>query len=490
MRAMLKLLVIIVIGVLVVSLGCIGFSLLSDSDSDDSSDDGDNDVEVDTDPPVFDFVTGDTTGTAGKITTISVEFDDNVGVTEAWLYYQSEDDDSWSVLSVVNGTGDLLIPSDSADNWYYYVTIDDAAGNGPVGMPSDDGSSFYVINVSWDTQNLQHTVFIEEGTGTWCDNCPPVSEILHELYESGEYDFYYVSMVEDKNSLAEQRLEEDYNIWGYPSVYIDGGFEVVVGGSEPKSTYVGLIEKALQRDVPAIYVNVTVAYNESRDEIATAVLVRNYEEQQFTGRLRVYLTERVSWPDYLGDPYHFGYIDDVTIEDITVSDDDQIVVETIYEAGGRDVDNLMVIAVVFNDESVRRYSNPAQNEHPFDAYFADAVDGALIVEGGNLPPAVGITSPKNGRLHVFGRDVFATRQLKTILLGRTLISAQASDDSQVVKVAFYVDDELVAEFTEAPYDWRLTGPLFGPHTLEVVAYDDAGKVSSASLEVSTVIFLP
>ena len=37
------------------------------------------------------------------------------------------------------------------------------------------------------TSEFTHAVFIEEGTTTWCPNCPNAAEALYSLYESGEY---------------------------------------------------------------------------------------------------------------------------------------------------------------------------------------------------------------------------------------------------------------------------------------------------------------
>ena len=110
--------------------------------------------------------------------------------------------------------------------------MNDAAGNGPVGDPSINGSVYYTISISEEEVDFVHTVFVEEGTATWCSNCPTVSGYIHELYTSEDYRFYYVSMIDDKNTKAEDRLDE-YNIIGYPTVFIDGGYTLC--GSSPNS---------------------------------------------------------------------------------------------------------------------------------------------------------------------------------------------------------------------------------------------------------------
>ena len=445
----------------------------------------------DIEPPRIDFITGDTTGVPGKITTITVGFSDNVNVTKAVLYYKAASADGWSEKSILNRSTDIEIPMGSVEDWYYYVIVDDAAGNGPVGSPSNDGSKYYVISVKEEEVDLVHYVFVEEGTATWCHNCPDVANILHELYESGEYKFYYVSMIQDKNSKAKDRLEKEYNILGYPTCFFDGGYEVVVGDNA-KSVFEEKLSRASKRQVPPLYLNVTADVDVDKKNCETSVLIRNYGNTTYNGRLRVYLTERNSYQYYGGEGvYHFGFIDYIINEDVEIPMKGEKTVTKTYDVSSFDIDNLMIIAVIFNNESVKKYANPP-DENPFDAYYADAADGTLVGEGGyNLPPEVGITNPKNGKLHLFGREIITTLGLKTILLGRTWITAQASDDSKVVKVEFYVDDKLVAEFTEPPYEWLWKTPSWFKcrHEIKVIAYDDTGKTSTATMDVIAFILL-
>ena len=44
-----------------------------------------------------------------------------------------------------------------------------------------------------------HTVFGELGTATWCGYCKYAHGALKEIWNDGLYDFYYVSMVDDKD---------------------------------------------------------------------------------------------------------------------------------------------------------------------------------------------------------------------------------------------------------------------------------------------------
>jgi thiol-disulfide isomerase/thioredoxin len=445
---------------------------------------------ADKEAPSIDSITGDTTGTTGKITTIIASFSDNEEVTEAIIYYKPASAKDWSSNSIINGSYDIHIAKKPIEDWYYYITIDDAAGTGPVGSPSVDGSIFYIISVKEDKKELVHNVFIEEGTATWCHNCPKVADILHELYESGDYNFYYVSLIQDKNSIAKNRLEKDYNIYGYPTVYIDGGYDVVLGEKD-KAFYEEKISKAQLRDVPELYLNVTAELKEGKKDVDVSVEIINYENYTYNGRLKLYLTEINSYQYYGGQGvYHFGLIDIIYDREIKLLSKDDRVISQVYDFSDYDVDNLMVVAVIFKSEPVEKYSGP-DKESPFNAYYADAAQGALVVEDGNLRPEVGITNPKKGRLHIFGREITATMGLRTILFGRTPITIYASDDSKVEKVELYINGVLVKEFTDEPYEymWKRT-KLFRPrHEIKVIAYDDQGKTSEEKMDVLAFMFL-
>jgi chitinase len=82
-----------------------------------------------------------------------------------------------------------------------------------------------------------------------------------------------------------------------------------------------------------------------------------------------------------------------------------------------------------------------------------------------LPPTVAITSPENA----------------TSVSGTVLISASATDNVGVTKVEFYINGQLLATQTTAPYvhSWDTTSSAPGVYTLLVKAYDTAGNVSES-----------
>jgi len=436
---------------------------------------------IDKEKPIINSITGDTSGTLGKITTIYADFSDNVNITEATLYYKKEDVDKWSSGSILNGSFDIEIPKSSLKNWFYYVTVNDKAGNGPVGKPSIDGSKYYTISVRESNKDFIHNVFIEEATATWCSNCPSVADILSEFYNSNEYNIYYISLVEDKNSKAKERLEE-YNIYGYPTVYIDGGYDVIVGGNKDKSYFEEKINKASKRNVPHIELNITSEYIEESDGVKVTISILNFEETDYQGTIKLYLTERISsWQDYEGEAYHFAFVDYIINQKIEIPSEEERLVSKTFDSSAYDVENLMLVGVMFNSEEIEKYSNPDDKSNAFNAQYADVCEASFIVEKANLPPEVGITNIKNGRLHFFGKKLFATRNLNTILIGRTPVTIQASDDSNVENVQLYIDDELVGEKSSEPYEFKIKGPKFFKHDLKAVAVDDKGKKTTVIL---------
>ena len=148
----------------------------------------------------------------------------------------------------------------------YYVDAAAAA------MPGETG-----YNVK--NENFTHTMFCEVGTATWCRYCPAMANALTSVYNSGDYPFYFVSLVADKNSIVEKRLE-DYNLAGYPTAFFDGGRRVVIGGYPTESPYRGALNYCSIQDVHDL--NLTIKSTWVSNELHITVSVTNNEEEDFT----------------------------------------------------------------------------------------------------------------------------------------------------------------------------------------------------------------
>lgn len=340
-----------------------------------------------------------------------------------------------------------------------------------------------------------HTVFIEEATSTTCKFCPNVAEILHELYNPDDPDFYYVSMVSDVGTKAYNRLYDEYNVLGLPTVYIDGGYKLVVGAKE-KSRFEKDISKAVSRNVPKLYLNLYAEWDDNKSELTTTITIENKESETYNGRLKVYITEINSrWNDYNGNPYDFAFLDFAVDENIKVKADENKTYSDTWDAsssGYSDVypENLWIIAVVFNSESTKNYSDPDDlnrdgDKNEFNAYYADAADAARVAEG-NLPPAIGIGSPKKGVRYILGREGMKTLIGKTIIIGKTTIKTNVVADSGVEKVEFSIIgllSETGGTLTDEPYEWTWDEFAFGKYTITVTVYDKEGRTATDSLEV-------
>jgi hypothetical protein len=102
-------------------------------------------------------------------------------------------------------------------------------------------------------------------------------------------------------------------------------------------------------------------------------------------------------------------------------------------------------------------------------YFDDFL--VTSAAGDNQPPTVAVTAPAPG----------------ATLSGLVTVQASASDNVGVTKVEFYLDGVLRAVDLAAPYQWDFdtTTASNGAHAVQVLAYDAAGNVGRATLNVTT-----
>ncbi len=121
-------------------------------------------------------------------------------------------------------------------------------------------------NTGYNTVNetFTHTVFAEEATATWCPYCPDMATKLNNIYESGTYPYYFVALVADQNAQAQTRINE-YNTYGYPTAFFDGGLKVIVGSGVSETVYRNDIKNCGNRDVPELNLSVSVTYIGSGD---------------------------------------------------------------------------------------------------------------------------------------------------------------------------------------------------------------------------------
>lgn len=168
-----------------------------------------------------------------------------------------------------------------------------------------------------------HTVFGEYGTATWCGYCKYAHGALKELYKGGWHDFYYVSLVDDKNTHAEARNTQ-MGISGFPTVWWDGKYRTNVGASSVPSamaTYNSSIIACGARTVPNIDLTISATWLGSAT-MSITVTVTNNQASSYTGYLRCYVTEIASsmgWYDTGGQLYTFPFLDYAFDQSITAA---------------------------------------------------------------------------------------------------------------------------------------------------------------------------
>jgi hypothetical protein len=211
--------------------------------------------------------------------------------------------------------------------------------------------------------DFTHSVFTEFVGTTKCGYCPTASSQLYSIYDSGDYNFQYVTLVADANYIIYDRVKE-LGVSSVPDVYFDGGYQNILGRQDDEQPYRNAIQQCGNRDVPDIDVDVNVQL-EGNSILKISVTVKNNEPEDYNGYLRVYIVEIESrWNDATGHPQHFGVLY-IPIEKSLAMPSLQAQVEPIgdsytftrtwigalYGFGDITQDNIMVIATVFDPTS-------------------------------------------------------------------------------------------------------------------------------------------
>jgi|GEM_PF-2516114 len=163
-----------------------------------------------------------------------------------------------------------------------------------------------------DNQSKQdrytHTVFMEAGTQTWCPPCATAAETMANIYAGGGYDFEYVALVGDMNSVAYSRSTQ-LGVSSIPDYYFDGGYTHLLG-AQSTGTYTSTINTCGARTVADIDISVSAScLQPSQYLIDIDCDITNNEASEYSGYIRGYVTEKISrWDTNNGVPYHHAMI--------------------------------------------------------------------------------------------------------------------------------------------------------------------------------------
>ena len=247
-----------------------------------------------------------------------------------------------------------------------------------------------------------HTVLGEFGTASGGYYCPISHSALKELYEEAHLDFYYITHIADRNSISWSYLINNYNIFGYPTVWWDGGYIVNLGAGDAKNKYNISINQCLSRFVYDIDIVLSQEWLDgTKMKINCTVL--NNEENTYEGKIKVAICEKESsmgWKDSHNVTYTMPFLDWAFNENISISSGDywnDVIIWDGISNGYPSITgvNIIIIAAVYNNEWHQGYSGPPP-DCPFNAYYIDKCVAADF--GTSQPPdAPLISGPSNGK---------------------------------------------------------------------------------------------
>ena len=225
-----------------------------------------------------------------------------------------------------------------------------------------DDTNSAVENVS--NADFTHTVLIEFGAQTTCGPCNTASDQLYSIYNAGDLDFYYVTLlVDNNNSNVRDRSLNELGVTSIPVVFFDGKYKHILGSQNDEQPYRNAINQSGEREVPDIDVDVDVLWK-GGGTLKITVVVYDNEIEEFKGHIRTYIVEKESrWNDQSGDPLHYAVLDipiDRNLNYLAKSrlrsiGDTYTFTKTWYGAlfGFGDItkDNCMVIAAVFDKDT-------------------------------------------------------------------------------------------------------------------------------------------
>jgi len=91
------------------------------------------------------------------------------------------------------------------------------------------------------------------------------------------------------------------------------------------------------------------------------------------------------------------------------------------------------------------------------------------------PPVINIIKPEENSLYIFDKKIIPLSR-NTIILGGITIEVDISNQSDVYKIEFYIDNSLEETIYKPPYSWVWNKPTIGQHWMRVLAYDKEGNI--------------
>jgi len=197
-----------------------------------------------------------------------------------------------------------------------------------LGLLVTSSSGLFIIRSSAENSGSNyfatHNVLSEYGSLSTCGPCIRAHGALKELYKGGWHDFYYVTLVANKNTHAAARCSQ-LGISAVPHIVWDGGYKENIGAySTVPATmtwYNTSINACEIRTVANINLIISATWL-TGVQMSITVNVTNNQATTYNGYLRCYVTEITSsmgWYDAGGYLYTFPFLDYAFDQSISVT---------------------------------------------------------------------------------------------------------------------------------------------------------------------------
>ena len=100
----------------------------------------------------------------------------------------------------------------------------------------------------------------------------------------------------------------------------------------------------------------------------------------------------------------------------------------------------------------------------------------------NTPPSASLEKPRLGFFYIFDKELMPLKK-NTFIFGKITVRITTDTPSDVNKIIFYVDDNLIGTIDNSPYEWVWDTIAFGRHNIEIHVYDENENVNRLNINV-------
>lgn len=323
-----------------------------------------------------------------------------------------------------------------------------------------------VIIVSGTSEAEDRLVIGEYFSRSDCPDCHKANVRLSNIYTERGFDFAYVTLIIDKNDLADERMDRYHPFErSYPTVEFDGGYLEEVGiATQPE--YESDIEYSEERDLPEIEMELEM-HPAGDGKIRVKVrLFLDEEQDPFGVNVIAYVVEPVSrYLDTSNDNYGYGFLDMAIDADTRLQPGEWWLNETVWVGADHtdkngdnfsdiQYENVNIVCAVFANES----GNPRYT-----------VQGMIAT-----PPEIEVITPPG---NVIGQLELALNASGNEIRNRSIELVQYRVD-EGAWVAINGSDGHYSTI------WNSTDVQNGTHEIEFRVEDDTGTTTRETITVN------